>query len=435
MGFTNREITTIFWLLCIVIFCLRNADVRKSAYDVIRAFSQWKIFSIFLATYLYLGIGVYLLGKVGVWKYENLKTTIVWVSCYTFQSLVNINLILRDDKYFVRSVRNIFAISGIVSFIFGLHSFDLIVEVLIVPLISFFVLYQAISKRKNSIISFMLIFIVALYLLYTIYINYVDFDKLASVSTLREFFIPIILAIISLPFLWLLAVVSEYDAVFSVLKHSIKSEPLLKNTKLKALLEFKFKTKELRRWSQSVVRFRLQDEKKLAITFSEARMIAAHEAKPPVITRELGWSPSVVSSFLLNEGIKLGDYVKNDKNEWSACSNYLNLDDGILSNNISLYVCGNDIAVTEIKIILNIYNIALSSSAENKFISMSYLLYLKAINKNNDNNLFMQLKKCKNFRIAMQYWTVALKRTNWGHGVKDSYSLDFSIISKSNKVF
>ncbi len=438
MDFSNREIATWIWLFGFIALSMRKDEVRDSALNLIRAFFQWKISLVFALSYLYISACVFILSRLELWTIENIKTTVIWAICYTFRSLLKVDTAL-NDKYFSTSVRDIFAISGLITFVVELHSFSLTIEMIAVPFIVFLSLLQLVAGARHKgesvekFINTILTIAVVCYVIYSAYLTYIYIDKLATIATLKESFIPIILALTFLPYLYCIAVVFAYESVFARLSLAIKSKPLRKKTILRALLEFKLNVKSLNRWSQSVLRFHPQDEKQLDEIFFEERMITLRESKPPIISREQGWSPFAARKFLSNEGVIVRDYVRTFQDEWSACSNYLDTDDDLLSNKISLYICGNELAVTEIKFMLDVSNPKLSDCAESKFYALASMLLARAIVDIELTSIITRIKKRKDFTLVTSFEIVSLKRIKWTSGIRGGYSRTLTIKSKCHK--
>jgi hypothetical protein len=87
----------------------------------------------------------------------------------------------------------------------------------------------------------------------------VDFNKFASMSTLENFIIPILLTLTFLPFVYLVAVYVAYENLFIRLQFFIKDPSLLKYTKKRILQVFHFRLVALDEWSKNIYKLNFAD--------------------------------------------------------------------------------------------------------------------------------------------------------------------------------
>lgn len=102
--FNNREIAIIIWLPVFALWMVAKTDIRNSFGGLVKQFFHYKILIPYLLAVSYTFIGVYILFKIGAWKTEQFKDTILW-SVFTILSiLLNINK-ARQNKEFFKDVK------------------------------------------------------------------------------------------------------------------------------------------------------------------------------------------------------------------------------------------------------------------------------------------------------------------------------------------
>lgn len=439
MDFSNREIASGVLLFGFFSWKMCNANIRNSAYALVQAFFHWKIFTVFIISYIYISACVYALSQIGIWTTDNVKATVIWAIGFTFRTLTKLNNAITDEDFYLKLVRDIFALSGLIVFIVELYSFSLPVEFIAVFMLTLLTVLHAAAATKSKgvlveiLLRYALLFFFCIYALCSLYQIYIGIDNIATIETLREFGNPILLAILFLPFLYFAAVVFAYETVFALLKKAIKSKSLRRTAKFRAIFAFFLDVRALRRWWQSVIRFNPQNLNDLEASFVEARMIAKREAKPPRIDRSQGWSPYAAMKFLTDEGLRVRDYFRFSADEWSASSNCIDADSGIIPSKISYSMNGTDLVVTELKLLHVVNQYSDSDYGSARFVSIAILLLKKALGDETACSIKVYLEQLRDFSLKISGENVCLSTIQFASG-EQNYSRTLVIRSASHIV-
>lgn len=227
MEFNSREIATFVWLVIGLTYFLLKIDLKKfgkSIYNLLNAFFQDKIITLFLISIIYTELLVLFLALTKFWDLSNIKETIVWFFGTGFIFIFNISKLSNDFLYFKKIIFKIFKYTIFLEFIVNLYSFSFSIEFFLVPFIFVIIMldYGAEIDDKNEIIKkftkpamSVVGFILFFYFIYRFVLN---LDNFLWKQNIKDFILPLILSLFFIPFLYVVAVVSKYETVFLRLK-------------------------------------------------------------------------------------------------------------------------------------------------------------------------------------------------------------------------
>ena len=218
--FSNREIAIGIWLiLFIVIFAFSKHTIifLKSVIPIL--FSRK--FIIFYALFLsYFCLVIYLLCKCKFWSLDLLKDTIFWVFFVELPLFVKTIDEAKNNYFFVKLIKDNITIFVIIEFVLNFWSFNLIVEIIMVPLMvilgGFYALMS--SKTNHKILKkfydrFLLFFgIIAFF--NVVFHVFNNSNGLLNLTSVKEFLLPVILILFNLPIVYGLALYNIYEQVF-----------------------------------------------------------------------------------------------------------------------------------------------------------------------------------------------------------------------------
>lgn len=247
--FTSREIAIIIWIVIILVIFLSKKQRRVYIFNAIKIALNIKI-PLYIFLYLfYFSFGLYYLGW---WDINNLKDIIIW---FIFSGLP-IGIYVATNKlergYWKNLVLDNLKLMVLIEFFINLFTFSLVVELIIVPIITFTVIlnsfsglkheYKVAEKFTRNVMSFFGIFI----LLYSLYRTIFETNSLVNISTLKSFLLPVVCSMISVPYMYIFKLVIEYENLFIRLKFGRKrSKELDRLIKLRLLLFCNVQIKKL----------------------------------------------------------------------------------------------------------------------------------------------------------------------------------------------
>lgn len=218
--FNNREIATAFWIIVFLLFVLKKTKVRESIFRLFKSFVTPKILIPFIAYFVYVSLALIFLQKIGYWNTDFIKDSIYW---FLFAGIVILGKSAANpvpNNFWKRSVQDHFSIIVILTFLINLYTFSLPIEFLLVPLSFFIVTTGTITEfnpEHSDVASFIHIIqaIFGWFILVAAVVKAIsDFQMLASTETLKQFFLPIVMTIAVLPFMYLISIYVIYDKLW-----------------------------------------------------------------------------------------------------------------------------------------------------------------------------------------------------------------------------
>ena len=134
--------------------------------------------------------------KIGFWDIAALKDTIFWILGTAFTTFINLNKSLHDDNYFKNTILDNIKFILIIEFIVNLYTFNLTVEMILVPLVSLIVMLNVLAESKseykkfNKFLNFLLGVFGLCLLIFTFREIILNFRDFATLQNLRDFLLP-----------------------------------------------------------------------------------------------------------------------------------------------------------------------------------------------------------------------------------------------------
>lgn len=425
MELNDREIALLIWLGVAVIACIIHPGIRPGIIGVLKAFGRRQILVVIGLLYVFLGLMVWLLSAVCLWHWDQLKTTLVWSMVVGIASLMQINKIEDQPHFFRDWIRDSLKVVAIVEFVVTFYAFPLWAELILQPLLLVIVGTLAVGKRDpksepavkllNGLLSLFGLGLVV----YAAYMIAVNMDSFLTLDTLRDFYTPIVLSILFVPFIFVLHVYSTYEMSFLALRWAIKDDKLRCYAKHKAILSFGPRVALLRRWQTNLGAHRPDDKEDIRRAIREVKDDRRRERHPIPVPPERGWSPHIAKDFLAEFGLVTKHYHRL-YDEWYASSLMLELGKGILPNNLAYYVEGDELVATRLKLNLNVNEVAESAEAEGRFVEVGNALLCKATGN-------PPLQNASAMETVLGKHRIAVKKDEWSGGIKGGYDLMLTI--------
>ena len=442
---SNREIATAVWALIITVAALflpKAKDIRKCLKSLITQAFARKFNIVYSFTLGYIVLILFGLSKIGLWDLKQFKTTFLWIVLSAIPTIFKTNSFKDREITFKSLVFDNFKLAVIVEIIVSAYVFGIIVELIMIPSVAVLVILIAFCENNQSqdtrvvhrFLNTLMIIIVFLLILHAFYGLYTDPKVLLTKQTLFDFLLPIILTITFIPFLYFLMVYSIYESTFISLNRFIKDPPLRKRAKSKAVILFNFRTDLLERWKKYAICKNINSHNEIDSSLKEILRINRNEKKENKVSIKDGWSPNEAKELLTEKELKTGyynppQYPEYDKS-WFACSNMLQIDDGLPSNNISYHIEGCENVAKKLKLFVNVNNKEKAKFACNYLLEVASLLCKKAVNLDlSDGVKESILDKKSTYSEDHENFSINIEKDIWETG--DGYSVSFSINHKS----
>jgi hypothetical protein len=216
--FNNREIALLLWIIAISLVVLIS-KLRTSLFPLIKLLVKPMFLIIFSLIGAYLSGIILLFKSLDIWQIGNLKDVLFW--------LFSIGLILvfkvndaKSNKYFKDIFYSAIKWTIILEFVISLHSFSLLIEIIILPVLVFLAGTQAVAEmdEKHKIVSKFLQNVIAIFGLsiftYSLYKTIVNFSDVLTFQNLITFLLPSAITILFIPFVYFLSLYVIYESYF-----------------------------------------------------------------------------------------------------------------------------------------------------------------------------------------------------------------------------
>ncbi len=239
---TTREIASLIWIIVIIIFCLSAPRIRKSLLQVIKTLLQRPFIIVFSLMMLYIGIQILFFSVFGVWEDSLVKEIVIWTLGFAVGSIVNINKVKQDDKFFINLLKESLKLTIFIEFFINFYTFPLIIELIFLPVVTFLFMMVAISEtdKKYSDVKKLINALIAIIgfavLTFATYQFIGDYEGILSWSNFLSFSLPIYLSITFIPFLYILALFIIYEEIIVLSKHWLRNKPTVEKYFVKKLL-------------------------------------------------------------------------------------------------------------------------------------------------------------------------------------------------------
>ena len=257
LAINNREKAIILWFILLVVVVCFNTKIRNSIRHLITAFFQKKLVQIYFAMAMYIASITFFFHTIGLWEVENLPTTLKWSFLVAFVMLFKFDKASSPD-YFRSSLRDNIKILVIIEFIVNFYVFNIWVELLSFPFMVMLSLMLAISETDNQYEPAKKLFNG---ILITIGISLIIYAGLKISSNPNAFFTfknfenfyhPIFYSLAFIPFVYLVALYSNYETLFIRLSFFVEEKSVLRYAKYKSFFAIKFSIKNLNSWSRYI---------------------------------------------------------------------------------------------------------------------------------------------------------------------------------------
>ncbi|OIJ22023.1 hypothetical protein BKP45_04925 [Anaerobacillus alkalidiazotrophicus] len=227
--FSNRELAIGFWIIIFVIFAFSIKGVRKQFPMLLKAMFNKHLFVWYISLFAYFFAMIYFLISIGFWEIKLLKGTLFWLIGFAFVSSVRAIGKANDHSYFINLIKDNVKLFIVFQFIINLYSFSFIVEVIlifVITVLSILVNYLDNSSRYQSkefsriknFFNFLLALIGLIALIYSTKMLFGNLENIVISDKYKEMFLPSILSLLFIFYIYLLVLYDAYLQVFFRLK-------------------------------------------------------------------------------------------------------------------------------------------------------------------------------------------------------------------------
>lgn len=159
-----------------------------------------------------------------------LKDSILWFILSAFVILFTLDKATKRKNHFRNIIVNSFKIVIVLEFVVNIYNFNLITELILMPIIIFFAMLQGYSEAKEEYKKVGKIFggVLAIFGFTLLILSIIEIvnsiNIYASFETLKSFLLPIILTVAFVPFAYFIALYMNYETLFIRLKFILRDK-------------------------------------------------------------------------------------------------------------------------------------------------------------------------------------------------------------------
>jgi len=435
--FNSREMALAIWIAIAVIVILFKKSIRKDFGGVLKALFVWNLMSWLAGMAVYISVFIYLFYRIGLWTPDLLKDTVFYSLFSATVSMFKANKISEDKHFFLEMLKDNLKLGILLEFLIGQYTFDLRVELLIVPIAVLLAGMQAFSGTDakyasvNKLINRIWL-IAGAFMIYHVTSSVIQhFHELLSIDVLRQILLVPNLTLVFIPFLYILSLRMVYEEQFVLLSFKLRDKKLLRFAKRQAIVKFNTDLRGLKRWVNRWNLSHPQTREEILATIDAFKAQQQLEKAPPVVLPQQGWSPYIAKDWLPDEKLKPAFYDPTYEEKWSARSGNLKLDKDWSGNNISYIVTGTRLAADQLELRLTAYEPSNIAELHQLFKNRVVMLYQAAMGLEPPFKLINAVAANKNITYQQGVYHIKLRKVIWGN-ITDSYDLIFTISTQDD---
>ena len=225
---STREWATLIWGCILMLHVLCHREIRKSLWNVIVIFFDKKLRILWEIILLYVLMITMVFCYLPIWENIYIKDIIIW---FLFSGLIycmNAVSSEADETYIKKILKENLKFTMILEFFMSTFTFNIWIELAIIPVITIITVMNVIAERKEEYKSVhklldSVLAIAGFWIFYeTIKIGINEYKQLNIINTLVSFMIPIVYLILIIPLEYLLELYSKYEVLF--LRMTFKEE-------------------------------------------------------------------------------------------------------------------------------------------------------------------------------------------------------------------
>lgn len=225
---STREWATLIWGCIFMLYVLCHSEIRKSLWNVIVIFFDKKLRILWEIILLYVLTITIVFCYLPIWENIYIKDIIIW---FLFSGLIycmNAVSSEADETYIKKILKDNLKFTMILEFFMSTFTFNIWIELAIIPVITIITVMNVIAERKEEYKSVhklldSILAIAGFWIFYeTIKIGINEYKQLNIINTLVSFMIPIVYLILIIPLEYILELYSKYEVLF--LRMTFKEE-------------------------------------------------------------------------------------------------------------------------------------------------------------------------------------------------------------------
>lgn len=254
------------------------------------------------------------LKMIDFWHAESFKQMIVWYCAFLIPTCFKVQQIRHGKLTYKALMIQSFSLAAITEFISGLKPFSFWLEIFIIPVLWITAAMSALNEsRDNEIqhkqsIDKLVFFIFGIFISASIWNIVRSSADIAITEVAAQYFTPIILTVIALPFIAILVLLTKIEDLNIRLRFANVPENLRRYAIAHGIFYFGFRNDSWARWEQHLSLQKITSKKDIQNSVALIKRISYNENKPQWIHPDSGWRPIEALGFMSGDGVNLDYY-------------------------------------------------------------------------------------------------------------------------------
>lgn len=213
--FSSRETAIGIWFLIFLILILAMPKIRESALNVIKSAITPKLSIPFIVLLIYTTLIFLLSTSLPNWNSKYIKDMSVWTlfaGVPIFYGSISNDI---TKGYYAKYVTDNLKFVSIIEFIISSFTFNIVIEIIIIPVLLIFSIADLMStgKAKSIIVAFQSIIGLS-FLCFSILTALSNISSINNYDMLYSFLIPIAMSLLFIPISYLYGIYAKYEILF-----------------------------------------------------------------------------------------------------------------------------------------------------------------------------------------------------------------------------
>lgn len=420
--FSNRELALIIWLMILLLVLFIWDKGRYYLKEIIKYAFVPKLIVLYFSLIIYISTVVVLFWRFRFWDISLLKDTIVWFLFSALGVFFSLNKV-KGSSYFWNLFKNSIAITAFIEFFINLYTFSLLVELVIFPCLVFLTIFNVYSeisaqtnkehKKAHSCLNKLLIIINLVYIGFALYKTIIGFKTIPWADVSKQFILPVVLTISSIPYFWGLALYMKYESMFITNNIIFKERSKIEKLKIKFYILYygNFSFKRVYRIWKRIGFLAYEGGTNYRKYIKQAVSDPAYKKSPITNKMSIGLFNNIDGCCKSLTSLHLGEFSEWNKlqglDDFYCSTSYYSIKPYGLSN-LLLSLQGEELHIYQLELSLSIYSIEEREEAMLKFKECTEEIFRLLLLQVPYSSISNSILKGKNYNYSNDNFSIEL---------------------------
>ena len=379
--FSNRELSLFIWFITLFTALLIWSKGRYHLKMITKATFAFKLVILYISAIIYISATVLLLWILNFWDITLLKDTIIWFLFSALGIFYSLSKV-KDASYFGQLIKGSISFTIIIEFFINLYTFSLLAELVILPCLVFLSILSAFSeisakknkehKKVHTCLNQLLGIVGLIYIGFALYKTIMEFKTVPWIDVSKQFFLPVILTFLSIPYFWALAIYMKYENMLVANNKIFKGRSKIERLKINFYILYygNFNFERIHRIWKKIGLLVYEEEVNYRIYIKQMASPPAYKKSPIISKMKIKLFNDIDACCRILSELKLGEFSEWNKlhysDEFYCSTSYYSIRPYGLSN-LLLSLLGEELHIHQLELSLSIHSVKEREEAILKF--------------------------------------------------------------------